>query len=320
MWLLFSILASISFGLRGIFYHWTSQQPLSRNALLSGTFFMGAVISGACALLLGQSWNASAWIGVQMGLFSFVANASMFQGFKVGKASVVAIITALPAVLVVIGALVIWGETLDTAQSAAFLVIIAGVLLVRYSNDITLGNLQGAQWGLLALAMFAANDLSGKWSQLLEAPLFPTLFLMFFTGTFCFGAWRWIERRQARLPRKEAAVAGYGAGSDRPASDSRGGERSIGVNGTGAAVKSWSDRRAFLVGMLIGITNAVGMVLILTAFDLGKAGLVSAVVASNVLFVLAYTRFYVRERFTRLETAGVVTTFGGILMLKLLGG
>ncbi|MFC4099832.1 EamA family transporter [Paenibacillus xanthanilyticus] len=320
MWLLFSLLASISFGLRGIFYHWTSQQPLSRNALLAGTFFMGAVICGGCALLLNQSWDASAWIGVQMGLFSFVANASMFQGFKVGKASVVAIITALPAVLVAIGALVFWGETLDRTQLAAFLVIIAGVLLVRFSNDITLGNLQGAQWGLLALAMFAANDLSGKWSQLREAPLFPTLFLMFFTGTICFGAWRWIERSQARVPRKEAAVAGYGADNSQSPSDPRGGERLSVANGTGASDKPWSDRRAFLIGMLIGITNAVGMVLILTAFDLGKAGLVSAVVASNVLFVLAYSRFYVRERFTRLETAGVMTTFGGVLMLKLLGG
>lgn len=320
MWLLFSLLASVSFGLRGIFYHWTSQQPLSRNALLCGTFFMGAIISLACAFMLEQSWASSAGIGVQMGLFSFVANASMFQGFKVGKASVVAIITALPAVLVVLGALLIWGETLDAVQLAAFLVIIAGVLLVRYSNEITLNNLQGAQWGLLALAMFAGNDLTSKWSQLREAPLFPTLFLMFFTGTLCFGAWRLIERRQARSPRPEAAVSGYSAAAGQPAPDLRGEVRPVAAAGVAAAVKPWADRRAFLVGMAIGITNAVGMVLILTAFDLGKTGLVSAVVASNVLFVLAYTRFYVRERFTKLETTGVVTTFAGILMLKLLGG
>ncbi|MFB9329918.1 EamA family transporter [Paenibacillus aurantiacus] len=317
MWLLFSLLASVSFGLRGIFYHWTSQQPLSRNALLCGTFFMGALVSLTCAILIERQWNASAWIGVQMGLFSFAANASMFQGFKVGKASVVAIITALPAVLVAIGALAIWGESLDAPQLAAFLVIILGVLLVRYSNEITLRNLQGAQWGLLALAMFACNDLSSKWTQLEEAPLFATLFLMFLTGTLCFGTWRWIERRRERMPRQEAAVASHEAAAGH--SSHREVERSA-TEGTVAPPVPWPDRRAFLVGMAIGITNAVGMVLIMTAFDLGKAGLVSAVVASNVLFVLAYTRFYVRERFTKLETTGVLTTLAGILLLKLLGG
>ncbi|MFM9279655.1 EamA family transporter [Paenibacillus jiagnxiensis] len=291
MWLIFALLSAVCFGLRGILYHWTSQQSVQRNMLLCGTFFMGGLISLVCSLIYQQDWTASALVGIQMGLFSFAANASLFQGFKVGKASVVAILTALPAVLVVIGAYLIWGERLNLIQFIAFMIIVSGVLLVRYSNDISLKNLQGAQWGLIALVLFAGNDLTGKWSTLLEAPMFPTLVCMFFTGTLCFGAGSLLDYRKQ---------------SAKPVTISR-------------HKSAWSAQKTFLIGMGVGITNAVGMVMILTAFDYGKAGLVSAVAALNVVIILLYTRFVVRDRFSRLETAGLVTAFAGILVMRLFG-
>lgn len=226
-------------------------------------------------------------IGLQMGLFSFGANASMFKGFAVGKASLVAILTALPSVIVVIVAYVIWGEHLNWMQLIAFIVIVAGILLVRYSNDLSWTNLQGAGWGGLALVLFACNDLSGKWSTMMEASMFPTLFLMFMTGTICFGGW-WLKDRLQTTERKTNPL-------------------------------SWSEGKTFLVGMAIGITNAVGMMLIIEAFDLGMAGLVSAVVALNVLLVLLYTRFVVKEKFTRLEVMGMSTAFAGIVIMRLFG-
>ena len=182
MWLIFSVLAALCFGLRGILYHWTSQQSLNRNVLLCGTFAMGAVVSLACALIWQSEWEVSALIGIQMGLFSFGANASMFKGFAVGKASLVAILTGLPSVVVVLFAYVLWGERLNLLQLFAFVVIVIGILFVRYSNDITLKNLQGAGWGVIALLLFAGNDLSSKWTTLVHASLFPTLFFMFATG------------------------------------------------------------------------------------------------------------------------------------------
>ncbi|MCM3626522.1 EamA family transporter [Paenibacillus glycanilyticus] len=300
MWIIFSVLAALCFGLRGILYHYTSQLPLSRTVLLCGVFSMGAVICGVTAVVSGQPWTVSALVGIQMGVFSFVANASMFKGFAVGKASLVAILTALPAVLVVMGAYILWGEALKYTQLAAFVVIVMGILLVRYSNDLSLKNLQGAQWGLLSLVMFACNDLSGSWSTKLEAPLFPTLFFMFTSGTACYGIW-WLKDRLASSRHGlAAATAGVSATAE-----------------VSVSAKTWSERRTFLTGMLVGTTNAVGMMMIVTAFDLGKAGLVSAVTALNVLIVLLYTRFVVKERFTRLEVTGMTCAFAGILFLRL---
>ncbi|MGO4547199.1 EamA family transporter [Paenibacillus sp. 2TAB23] len=309
MWLTYSVFAALCFGLRGILYHWTSQKPINRNLLLCGTFSMGAIVNGICALVFSSHWTIAALIGIQMGLFSFGANASMFKGFAVGKASLVAILTALPSVVVVIVAFGLWQEKLHAMQLIAFVVIIGGVLLVRLSNDISLRNLQGAQWGLLAILLFAANDLSGKWSTLMEADLFPTMFFMFVTGATCFGLW-WLRDLQSERGKRALALGDSGH---------------LGRVATSQYVSAgrepafWTAKRTFTVGLAVGTTNAVGMMLIVTAFDLGKAGLVSAVTALNVLIVLLYTRFVVKERFTPLEITGISLAFAGILLMRLFG-
>lgn len=313
MWLTYSVFAALCFGLRGILYHWTSQKPLNRNLLLCGAFTMGALVNGICALVFSSSWTLAALIGIQMGLFSFGANASMFKGFAVGKASLVAILTALPSVVVVIVAFGLWGEKLHAMQFIAFVVIVGGVLLVRLSNDISLRNLQGAQWGLLAMLLFAANDLSGKWSTIMEADLFPTMFFMFVTGASCFGIW-WLRDLQAERARR--ALSLQGAVTAR-------GEVRVSQHSTSASLTdkppAWSGKKTFLIGLAVGTTNAVGMMLIVTAFDLGKAGLVSAVTALNVLIVLLYTRFVVKEKFTKIEITGISLAFAGILLMRLFG-
>ncbi len=309
MWLTFSVLAAICFGLRGSLYHWTSQKPLSRNLLLFGTFASGAIINLVCVFIYSSNWSTASLVGIMMGLLSFGANASMYKGFAEGKASLIAIITALPSVVVVVMAYFLWNEQPLAMQWVAFLIIISGVLLVRYSNDITLKNLQGAQWGLLAMVLFAFNDLSGKWSTILAAEMFPTMFFMFITGTICFGAWWLFELKEERQQKAEivAQISQHGSG--------------VPTNGdefTAAAGEArWSIGRTFATGLGVGITNAVGMMLLLTAFEYGKAGLVSAVAAINVLIVLLYTRFVVKEKFTPTEVAGIAVTFAGIIVMRL---
>ncbi len=314
MWLTFSVLAAFSFGLRGILYHWASQKPINRNLLLCGTFSMGAIVNGLCALVFSSDWSVAALIGIQMGLFSFGANASMFKGFAVGKASIVAILTALPSVVVVLAAFALWNERLHAMQLLAFTIIVGGALLVRLSNDLSLKNLQGAQWGLLAMLLFAGNDLSGKWSTLEEADLFATMSCMFVTGALCFGIW-WLRdrgnERKARLASGQAQLELSAASEDDgpvPA-----------VHPARGAGGEWSARRTFVTGLGIGITNAVGMMFIVTAFSMGKAGLVSAVTALNVLIVLLYTRFIIKEKFKRVEVAGISLAFLGIVLMRLFG-
>ena len=269
-------------------YQWTSQKDINRNVMLFGVFFVGFVISSVAMYVLNQQWYA--WTDICMGLLlgggSFASNAALHKGFSVGKASLISILSGLPPLFVVLLAFLLWDETLTTQQFIGFVVIFVGLYTIRYSNDISLRNLQGAQWGLLAALFFAFNDLLGKQSTRLDADMFATLTLMFGVGS-CLFAFSWLKNRKVTARNVEGA---------RP---------------------HWSNIRTFSCGLVIGLTNVAGMMAILSAFALGAAGLVSAVAAMNILIVLLYSRIFLKESFSRQEVLGISAALIGILILRL---
>jgi len=282
MWLLFALFSALAFGARGSLYHWTSNLGLNRNLMLCGVFASGAIINGVAAAVSGAEWNTATLIGLQMGLFSFAASTCMYQGFAVGKASLIAILTALPPVVVVLVAYVLWGEQLHAMQWVAFAILVGGILIIRYSNDLSWRNLQGAQWGILTMLFFASNDLSTKWATMEGASMFPTLTTMFVTGTICFALLFLVDARK-----------------------------------TNTEAPKHSKKKTFSIGLAVGITNSLGMILSMQAFGLGMTGLVSAIIAMNVVVILLYTRFVVKVPFTKLELSGMCLAFIGVLLIHL---
>jgi drug/metabolite transporter (DMT)-like permease len=292
MWLAFSAAAAVCFGFRGILYQWTSQQTINRNLLLFSVYLSGAIVALVMNLFLGQAWTAGSWIGLIMGVLSFVANASLYRGFAEAKASLMALFTGMPPIVVVLLAYLTWGEKLNGGQVGAFAVIFCGLLLIRYSNDLTLSNLQGAQWGVLTMFMFACTDFFSKASTNAGGQTMPTLTIMYVTGAILFFfLWRKGARRE------------ISAGED--AQKPQSGE--------------WPNGKTFAWGLFVGLSNVFGMILMLPAFRMGVTGLVSAVVAMNVLIILLYARFVLKEKFTRREIAGMTCTIAGVLILRMLG-
>lgn len=110
MWFVFAAAAATCFGIRGILYQWTSQRPIERNLLLFGVYLSGTLIALGVNVFTGQPWGSGVIIGLLMGGFSFIANASMYKGYAVGKASIIALFTGLPPVIVVIAAYLLWGK------------------------------------------------------------------------------------------------------------------------------------------------------------------------------------------------------------------
>ncbi|MCP1311849.1 EamA family transporter [Paenibacillus tyrfis] len=322
MWFLFAAASAICFGLRGILYQWTSQRPINRNLLLLGVYASGTLIALAAAAVTGQAWTKPVWIGTLLGLFSFVSNAAMYKGYSVGKASLVAMFTGLPPVVVVLFAYVLWGEKLNSTQLAAFIVIVAGILMIRYSNDISLKNLQGAHWGAITMLFFGLTDLSSKQATLIGAATLPTLALMYGTGSLLFAAAWLLGRKQEAFARaalragREEAAAGT---EDVPDSPVRAAASSVeaGSGPAAAAVRDWSSGRTLVWGMFVGITNVCGMILAMPAFAAGVTGLVSVVIAMNVVLVLFYARFGLKEKFSRLESGGLLLALIGIIVLRL---
>ncbi len=283
MWLILALSAAICFGIRGILYHWSSQQAMDRNLMLFGVFFTGLVASLILAIATKQVWTYGSLFGILMGFFSFVANGSMYKGFATGKASIVAIFTSLPPLVVVILAYLLWKESLNFWQASGFIVILIGVVFIRYSSDLSLSNMRAIQWGLLAMLFFGLNDITSKQSTLSTTSIYPTLFYMFSTGSLLFFL-LWINIK-------------------------------IKMSST----KLMDTRKTFLWGMFVGITNIFGMIFILSAFAQGITSLVSVIVSMNVLILLFYFRVFLKEKFNRMEVTGIIFSLTGIVILHLLG-
>lgn len=317
MWLVYAGLAALCFGLRGILYHWTSQKPIDRNVLLLGVYICGALIAGLFAVLLHQQWSVAVWTGLSMGLFSFISNAAMFKGFAVGKASLVAIFTALTPIVVVGISYGLWGETLSLPQSAAFIIILAGIIMIRYSNDISLRNLKGAQWALLAMITFGLTDVSSKQAMLWGADKLPTLFVMYATGSVLF----FISWYRKNLTTRRGSVRFTNTGEVAVAAESQPPTVGVGMQPENKMERPapWRMGKTLLVGMAVGLSNISGMMLILPAFELGVTGLVSAVIATSVLLILLYARFVLKEIWSLLEFIGILTAIAGVIILRLLG-
>lgn len=187
MWFIFSIAAAACFGIRGILYQWTSQRPINRNLLLLGVYFSGTVIALVSNIFAGQPWSTGVWVGVLMGAFSFIANAAMYRGYAVGKASIVALFTGLPPLVVVVVAYLLWQESLTTWQFISFFIVLIGLLLIKYSSDLKRGQWKGIHWGLLTMFFFGFTDVSSKQATLSGASTLPVLAVMFASGSILFG-------------------------------------------------------------------------------------------------------------------------------------
>ncbi|RUT45292.1 EamA family transporter [Paenibacillus anaericanus] len=308
MWFVFAAAAATCFGIRGILYQWTSQRPIERNLLLFGVYLSGTLIALGVNVFAGQPWGSGVIIGLLMGGFSFIANASMYKGYAVGKASIIALFTGLPPVIVVIAAYLLWGETLNLWQLLSFVVVILGLLLIKYSQDFKLGQLKGIQWGLLTMLFFGLTDLSSKQATLLGASTLPVLAVMYGTGATLFGTQWAINRLKAsRHTMRIAAAEVEGSVLDADTAPE-----------TVVVPVQWSNGKTLGWGMFVGISNIAGMVFLIPAFREGVTGIVSAISAMNVVFVLLYARFYLKEVMSRREIMGLSLALAGIVLLRLL--
>jgi drug/metabolite transporter (DMT)-like permease len=296
MWLTYSLIAALVYGVRGILYQWTSRKPINRNLMLFGVFLTGTLASAVAIPLAGETWRNGCLIGIFMGIASYLGNAAMYRGYALGKASLVALFTALPPIVVVCASYVLWGQTLTLPQLVAFGAILGGIVLIRYSSDIDMANKQALAMSVIALFCFGFNDTASTQAMRWDAPMFHTMFFMFATGSLSFGLTWYVVHRRARARLHSLAGMEAAASLQRP---------------------EWRGLPTVAWGMVVGSTNFLGMICLLHAFDQGIAGLVSAVSSLNVLIILLYAGLYLKERYTPKEWVGGLLALAGILVLRL---
>jgi drug/metabolite transporter (DMT)-like permease len=213
----------------------------------------------------------------------------MLRGFAVGKASLIALMSGLPSLVVVSLSYVIWDERLNGVQVAAFVLIVAGIVTIRYTRDLRSGSMKGFGWGLLTLVLFGLHDISGQFSMKADAPQMWSLFMLFVTAAVFVGVMGVIQKMRARGVASEAAVPGQ-----------------------------WSVVRTFATGMMIGLFHMGGTFFLMRAFDIGMTGLVTAVVSMNVVLIIAYAGVFLKERFALKEWIGMLAALVGVVVLSVL--
>ncbi|WP_028392386.1 EamA family transporter [Bacillus cihuensis] len=304
MWFFFAVAAAICFGIRGILYQWTSQRPIDRNLLLLGVYISGTLIALISNVIVQQPWSNGAWYGVLIGLFSFIANASMYKGYAVGKASIIALFSGLPPLVVVIVAYILWGEVLSTWQLTAFFIVLLGLLLIKYSQDLKLNQLRGIQWGILTMLFFGFSDVSVKQSTIAGAETLPALTMMYATGTVLFGVSWIVSYRKSHVKKSTVEENNQNVEElSKPRQQNN--------------ILPWTLKRTLGWGMIVGISNIAGMMFLLPAFRYGVTGIVSAISAMSVALVILYAHFYLKENLSKREITGLIVTVVGILVLRL---
>jgi len=310
VWFMFAIAASACFGIRGILYQWTSQRPVDRNLLFVGVYLSGIVVSLLLNWQEKQPWNDGIELGILMGMFSFAANASLYRGYEVGRASVVAFFSALSPLVVVLAAYLLWSEAPGVLQGVGFGIVVLALVIVRYGQDLRSGQLRGWSWGTLAMLLYSFTDLSSKQSVLVGASMLPVLTMMFVTGTVLFlGMYVAGQVRKSRGKKEAVNDTASNPENQQPASTATAPDLT--------ASAAWTMRRTLLWGMTVGLTNIAGMVLMLNALQEGVTGIVSAITAMSVIVVILYARFYLKETMSRREALGILLAFAGIVVLRL---
>jgi len=310
VWFMFAIAASACFGIRGILYQWTSQRPVDRNLLFVGVYLSGIIVSLLLNWQAKQPWNKGIELGILMGMFSFAANASLYRGYEVGRASVVAFFSALSPLVVVLAAYLLWSEAPGVLQGVGFAIVVLALVIVRYGQDLRSGQLRGWSWGTLAMLLYSFTDLSSKQSVLVGASMLPVLTMMFATGTVLFlGMYVADQVRKSRGKKEAVNDTASNPENQQPALAAAAPDL--------AAPAAWTMRRTLLWGMTVGLTNIAGMVLMLNALQEGVTGIVSAITAMSVIVVILYARFYLKETMSRREALGILLAFAGIVVLRL---
>lgn len=289
MWLIFALSGAFCFGIRGILYQWSSRRGFDSNTMLLGVYLSGTITSLSLGFILNEQWSKGALIGIVMGLFSFVANGSMYKSFSLGKASLVAVLTSLSSLIATIAAFLLWGEKLTLWQLAALIFMVGGIVLIRYSSELSLNDLNGVHWAILTMFFFGLTDTLSKQSVLWNAATFPTLSYMFITGSILFT----IQR--LRSMKKTPSVLVH----EQP-------------------VQAYTPARTIAWGMFVGLSNVTGMFFMLTAMEGGPTGLVSAVSATSVLMILGYARFMLKELLSRRQWTGIAMAVLGLFVIRLL--
>lgn len=176
MWLLFAVLATLSFGAFNLILKHTSGNREHYPVVLLGLYGTGTVTS-----LAFGGWGFSldvVILGLVSGLFSLAGDVFLLRAYDQGPISLISPIVSSNAVIVVGVSILLYGESLSMIQAAGAGLLILAIFLIRFQPGVPVGNIyRWFPWALSCFACFGIANLVYKIAGELGTPLYPIVFL-----------------------------------------------------------------------------------------------------------------------------------------------
>lgn len=283
-WFLLAVASALIFGMAGFLIKVVQHKGGSPSHMLLGLYLTGGLLTSVGAAVEGV-WSLSPGLilaGLAVGAGSILGNLHYLRALKYGPASLTSPLVNLNIALVVIMAILFYGEALSAAEAAGVVLLTVAVLLLpvdpQESRSIT-----SRRWYVLtglSLLFFALRNggLKVTWEAgLASGAVLAYGYLLGLAGVTA----AMVVAKQRRRP-------------------------PVG-----------SPKVGLRYGLLAGFASFGGMRLYALALETGPASIVSPLFATNSLVVALLSMVLLRERISPLQTAALTGLMAGLVLLRM---
>ncbi len=284
LWLLYSLSATLFYGILNFLYKVAAEHKLPTQAVVFISAFT-VVLSAAVTITAGGNsldffMQALPYAAVNGTLFAFGALAK-FRALKLAPASVVFPVNKSNVLFVIVIGLVFFREMPTLRQWAGVVMAILVLVLISFEQlkRTHITKLHGIGFSLLAALCTSFSMTAGKLASTRTDRLTYILISYSFVTLLSFGLYK------TRVPQRDRE-------------------------------RTFNNPRIYILGGGIGILNFAGYNLVLKAFAAGSMALVQPVFALSILIPIFLSAIIYREKLTFIRIISIGLSLASILLIK----
>lgn len=290
MWIWYALLVMVTWGIGDVFAKKGMQKisPVWNNILAVG---FAVFVWIPFAYFHGGSFLSLTGIDLLIASFIALLYLTYYYAIERGKLILTATLLSTYQVTAVILSIIFLGERPTLIQSIAIFLIIIGTFLISFDEIRR----------LLSLLKTKTSEIKMSW----------VVWGLF--GGFCNGVGDFLSKigvvRTGPYNFLLALAIGY--------------VLSIGVNllfdRKGIRRSPWKAPKLFIYTLIGTGFVEVGLIALNLAFETGPASLVSPIISSSIVVTVILAALFLKEKVTKIEFLGLITTISGIILLSVTG-
>lgn len=283
-WFVFSIIATILFGLQSFLYKSVTEKRADKF-LVTLVFMITVEILALIFFIFDgiafSNFVITLILGFLFALFFYLKTIWQFKALEHLPTNKVFPITSSSVILTVFYALIFFNETLGLFQILGiFLILIAINLIHNYSKKASNYSVKkiGFLFAFLAILPGAAMTITNKYAAINTDLSFFILITYFFSILISFSSHKFVNKKNEKKYDKKASIK---------------------------------------IGILIGIVNFIAYLSLLTAMKTGPLSLIAAIHSAFIVVTVLLAKKFHKEELNLKQFGLVLLTVVGIVLLKL---